>query len=209
MLTGWTRRLDAALADLGGHWPGTALHDVEADPARIGALFPAAAREYGREPLRGLPGWTADEAVRVRLLLALPARGAALAAALAELYAHGDPAERVAVLRGLAALDAERGLGERGLPLVADALRANDTRLVSAAMGPYAAARLPAAAYRQAVLKCVFVGIPLAAVAGLPDRADAELARMLAGYAAERRAAGRDVPPDIEPIVHRHRTDQG
>jgi hypothetical protein len=64
-------------------------------------------------------------------------------------------------------------------------------------------ARLPAGALRQGVLKAVFMGLPLDGIAGLDGRADPELARMLAGYAHERVAAGRAVPADIWPFVLR------
>lgn len=47
------------------------------------------------------------------------------------------------------------------------------------------------------MLKCVFTGVPLSVVAGLDDRADAELTRMMTDYARERTAAGRDVPADV------------
>ncbi|MFE9438263.1 EboA domain-containing protein [Streptomyces sp. NPDC006602] len=80
-------------------------------------------------------------------------------------------------------------------------LRGNDTTLIEAALGPYAAAHLPADEYRQAVLKCVFCEIPLARVAGLEDRADAELTRMPADFAAERSAAGRRVPADTGLLI--------
>jgi hypothetical protein len=92
-------------------------------------------------------------------------------------------------------------IGARGLPIVRDALRTNDTRLVAAALGPYAAEHLDAPAYRQGVLKCVFMGIPLAGIHGLDRRADDELARMLRAYAEERMAAGRAVPADVWLIV--------
>ena len=53
------------------------------------------------------------------------------------LYRHGDAAERRAVSCALHLL----AVGDAGvLPLVEDALRTNDTRLVAAAVGPYAAA---------------------------------------------------------------------
>jgi hypothetical protein len=38
-----------------------------------------------------------DQAARVRLLLALPRRGEALASEVHDLYRHGDSAERIAV----------------------------------------------------------------------------------------------------------------
>jgi hypothetical protein len=84
--------------------------------------------------------------------------------------------------------------------LVDDALRTNDTRLVSAAVGPYAAAHLDPHAWRHAVLKCLFMQVPLDDVADLERRArgDGELARMLTDYAAERTAAGRDTPHDLD-----------
>ncbi|MER5201456.1 EboA domain-containing protein [Streptomyces sp. NPDC002755] len=155
---------------------------------------------------RGMPAWElrfaaagrvcagpeAAEAARVLLLrTACPD-----AAAVARLYEHGSGAERRAVLLALPHLPLTPG---QGVALVEDALRANDTRLVAAAVGPYAAVHLSAHAWRHAVLKCLFTQVPLAAVAGLADRArgDGELARMLADFAAERTAAARPVPDDL------------
>ena len=90
-------------------------------------------------------------------------------------------------------------IGDAAVPLLHDALRTNDTRLVAAALGPYAA-HLDDAAWRQGVLKCVFMGMPLAAVDGLDERADAELAAMLAAFARRAprrrpRRAGRRARP--------------
>lgn len=115
------------------------------------------------------------------------------------LYAHGTGAERRAVLLALPHL----GLGTEAVPLIEDALRTNDTRLVAAAVGPYAARHLDPHAWRHAILKCLFTGVPTAAVADLGRRArgDAELARMLADYARERTAAGRPVPDDLHHVL--------
>ncbi len=74
---------------------------------------------------------------------------------------------------------------------------------MAAALGPYGAAHLDPPAYRQAVLKCVFTGVPLAGVAGLAERGDGELARMFADFADERVAAGRAVPPDVWLVIDR------
>jgi len=199
-----TDMFDDVVRSAGEPWLAEALERLAADSAAIGVLFPVVRRTCGADPLPGLPGWSADQAVRVRLLLALPLRGAALTSVVHDLYRHGDPAERIAVLRGLGPLAVRRGLGSGGLPIVRDALRSNDARLIRAAVGPYAAEHLPDADYRQAVLKCVFIGIPLAAVAGLERRWDGELSRMLADYARERRAAGREVPPDIRTMCFDH-----
>ncbi len=113
-----------------------------------------------------------------------------------------DAHERRGVLRALPVLDSA-GLGDRALPVVRDALRTNDTRLVAAALGPYAARHLEPEAWRQGVLKCAFVGVPLAEVAGLAERADAELARMFGDYAKEREAAGRPVSEDVRLVAER------
>ena len=93
--------------------------------------------------------------------------------------------------------------GPDALPIVEDALRTNDTRLVTAAVGPYAARHLDAHNWRDAVLKCLFTGVPLDAVAELPRRARADfaLARMLGDYADERSAAGRPVPEDLYRVL--------
>ncbi|SFB92370.1 EboA domain-containing protein [Streptomyces aidingensis] len=214
-----------------GPVPAALLAEVRAAPERIGVLFPAVARVAGRGPVRpadrddpadpadpdGLLAPRIEDRARVALLLAAARAARWPAARLAEetaaLYRFGDADEKRAVLHALDPLDrpdgragegAEPGaepLGDAGLPLVADALRTNDPRLLAAALGPYAARRLPAPAWRQAVLKCLFTGVPLAAVAGWEGRADGELARMVADYAAERQAAGRSVPPDARRIL--------
>ena len=166
--------------------------------------FPAVGRRLGRGPLR--PGgtdvhaWTVDDAGRVRLLLSV-AGEPGLADLLRRLYEHGEATERRAVLRALDALP----VGEAGLPLLLDALRTNDIRLVAAAAGGrYAARVLPDADLEQAVLKCLFVGVPLAGVAAVPERATPAMARMVAEFARERVAAGRTVPADAWLVLDRH-----
>ncbi|GAB2597447.1 EboA domain-containing protein [Streptomyces capparidis] len=156
------------------------------------ACFTCAGRHVGR---RALPGtaWTAADAARTLILRAARAD----AGTVARLYRQGDAAERRAVLYALPYLP----VGAAAVELVHDALRANDTRLVAAAVGPYAARHLDPHAWRHAVLKCVFTGVPVSAVAGLRERADAELGRMLTAYAAERRAAGRPVPDDVPHVL--------
>ncbi|HEY8374261.1 MAG TPA: EboA domain-containing protein [Pseudonocardiaceae bacterium] len=184
-------------------WLVEACARVRTEPQAIRTLFPAAARRCGRGPLpvagQRIP-WTVDLVARALLLCALPLQDEPLADEVDQLYRYGDAAEKRAVLYALHLLP----LGDRALPVVRDALRTNDTRLVAAALGPYGATHLDGPAWRQGVLKCVFLGIPLDRVHGLPERADAELARMMVDFARERIAAGRDVPADIWPVVNRH-----
>lgn len=177
-------------------WLGEALERVAADPGAIGRLFPAVGRRCGREPLAEPPGWSTDEAARVQLLAAVPADR--VAGEAEGLYRYGDAAEKRAVLKALPLLP----IAGEGVPLLQDAIRTNDTRLVAAALGPYAR-HLDDAAWRQAVLKCVFMGIPLSNVDSLDERADAELATMLGGLVEERRAAGRDMAPDAIALLDR------
>ncbi|MEU1233202.1 EboA domain-containing protein [Micromonospora aurantiaca] len=189
-------RLRAALRGVPDpQWLDAALRRVATEPTAIGRFFAAAARRCGRLPVPDPPGWTADEAARALLLTALPHGHAAAAETL---YRQGDAAEKRAVLRALPLLP----IGAECVPLLHDAIRTNDTRLVAAALGPYAR-HLEQATWRQAVLKCVFTGVPLTVVDGLPERADGELARMLAAFAAERHAAGRDMPADATDLLRR------
>ncbi|MFF0088115.1 EboA domain-containing protein [Streptomyces canus] len=138
-----------------------------------------------------------EHADAVRILILNAAR--ADTDALTRVYAQGTAAERRAVLHALPHLVS----GPEALPLVEDALRTNDTRLLAAAVGPYAARHLDTHHWRHAVLKCLFTGVPVAEVADLERRAhaDAELARMLGDYAAERTAAGRPVPEDLHRVL--------
>ncbi|SCK35819.1 EboA domain-containing protein [Streptomyces sp. WMMB 322] len=158
-----------------GHAPGNAAWELH---------FASAGRHCGR---------TAAGDARILLLHAADAG----TDTLTRLYRQGTATERAAVLRALPLLPA--GAAPEALPLVEDALRANDTTLVAAAVGPYAAAHLDPHGWRHAVLKCLFTSVPLDAVAGLARRArgDAELARMLGDFAHERTAAGRPVPADV------------
>jgi hypothetical protein len=175
-------------------WLWEAVERIAAEPDAIGRLFPAVGRRVGRAPLPDAPGWTADEAARTLLLAALPAERAAVE--VHALYRYGDAAEKRAVLKALPLLP----VGDAAAPLLHDAIRTNDTRLLAAALGPYAK-HLEAPAWRQAVLKCVFTGVSLSTVDRLDERADAELAAMLTGYAQERRAAGREVPADALALL--------
>jgi hypothetical protein len=199
-----TAGLDRVLTGEAARWLAGCC--AAADRDAVLRAFPAVGRRLGRGPLR--PGadpddvhaWTVDDAGRVRLLAAAGPDHAG-ADLLHRLYAHGDAAERRAVLRALDVLP----VGEAGLPLLRDALRTNDIRLVAAAAGGrYAARVLPTADLDQAVLKCLFVGIPLAGLAALPARVTPAMARMVADLARERVAAGRAVPADAWLVLARY-----
>ena len=179
-------------------WSDDARQVVATETDAVLSLFPAAARHARAEGRDG-------GAVRVELLEAVPGDVDDVARVATTLYRRGDTAEKLAVVSALPALDRTTpqrpGVGDALLPLVRDALRTNDTRLVAAALGSYAAAHLDDAAWRQGVVKAIFMGIPLDAVADLDRRTDDELRRMVGDFVAERRAAGRDVPADARRIL--------
>jgi hypothetical protein len=194
--------LQAEVSPAAARWLADSRAAIAADSTAIGSLFPASARRYGRQPLvdsdlNGLTFGCADDEARAALISAL-ADDESLASMLSDLYRYGDAGEKRGVLR---CLHLKPGVGAQLLPEVEDALRTNDVRLVAAALQPYGARHLSAQAYRHAIVKCVFVGVPLAAVHGLAERQDSKLAEMLVDLAHERAAAGRPVPPDVGLVI--------
>lgn len=169
------------------------LDRIRRDPTSIRTMFPALAREVAR-----------DDAVRIEALTVLGETLAddqpRLLAEVRDLYRFGDGDERRAVLLSLHLLP----VGDGARDLVDDALRTNDTRLVAAAVGAYGARVLDDAAWRQAVLKCLFTGVPLIAVHGLDARVDDDLIAMVSAFAHERRAAGRQIPADVHTLLDRN-----
>jgi hypothetical protein len=163
-------------------------------PAEVAALRAAGAPFIPQ-------GWGTDECGRAVLLVAAlegraPERQQAL---VEELYRTGELRERQALLRVLPAL-AEPA---RYASLGAEAVRTNALPEIEALAcdNPYPAAHFPEEAFNQMVLKCLFNGIPLARIVGLPARRTPELRRMVAAYAAERRAAGRPIPADAALVL--------
>lgn len=178
--------------------------EVTTNPARIAALFPSAARAIARGPVDpadpdGLITPRVEDEVRIALLRAAERRweSSELAVEITALYRHGDAEEKRAVLRALDHLE----LGDALLPLIRDALRCNDSRLIAASLGTYALRHLDDHTWRHGVLKALFTGVPLDAIVGIAERGDAELSRMTSAYIAERLAARRPVPQDAERLL--------
>ncbi|CCK26940.1 hypothetical protein BN159_2561 [Streptomyces davaonensis JCM 4913] len=193
-------RLAGLLSPAALVWVEDACAVVSEQPEAVMTLSAGAGLRCGRAALGpGFEDWTADEAARALMLCALPLNGPELAAAVESVYHLGDSSERRAVLRALPML----GVGERSVGLVRDALGTNDPRLVAAALGPGAATYLDQSSWRDGVLKCLFLEVPLTVVADLYRRTDAELIRMLRHHAAERAAVGETVPADLNAVIDR------
>lgn len=141
--------------------------------------------------------WTIEDAVRLALLLtrsnavdAVTFYGDALAC-----YELGDAREQRSWLKAVTLLPEP----EQYLSLVIDACRTNILPQFEAVAceNPYPARYFPERNFNQVVLKALFNGVRLERIVGLDRRANPELTRMAADYAAERRAARRPVPADI------------
>ncbi len=177
------------------------------------AAYTAAPRKAGRDPLRlspaervhldaNAPGhsfdtWTCEDALRAVLLLSLaedvPPDDLVIVGM--ECYDRGDSREQQSWLKGLPLMPC----AERFLPAAIDACRTNIVPLFEsiACENTYPARYFPELHFNQLVLKALFLGVSLTRVAGLDRRVNTELSRMARDYAAELRAAGRPVPPDL------------
>jgi hypothetical protein len=203
MLTVVERALVAAL--------GSPQRDVTA-PLLV--AYATASRHVGRDPLalgaaaldelrRAVPGigferWTRDDAARALLLIDRRNRGtgdAFIADALA-CFEQGDAREQQSWLRAIALWPE----AEAFLPSAIEACRTNIIPVFEALAcdNPYPSAHFPDRNFNQLVLKAMFNSIELSRVVGLAERRNAELSRMARDYAAERTAAGRSVPADID-----------
>jgi hypothetical protein len=179
------------------------------DPARFAPAFAAAGRRLGRTPIgeddaaaitaAGLrwPVTGVDECGRAALVLAAIAAlpGDRHVGFVRDLVRRGEIRERQAVLRVLAALPEPA----RFVDVAVDACRSNVETVFAAIAcdNDYPARHFAARAFDQMVLKALFVGAPVARIAGLAARTTPELVRMVDAYASERRAAGRPVPEDV------------
>ncbi len=192
-------------------------NDVANDLAMLSAM---ARRKIGVAALDGnstrldtpagpvdLRHWNSAEVARALLILAAMDASQDSATAIDFLFRHGDETERACVVRGLALFDPETHLKH----LILEAGRANSLQLVSAVSlhNPYPRAHYNEQEFNQLVLKNLFVGLPIADILGLAERANPELARMCEDYYDERTAAGRGVPEDIWLAMAQHASTRG
>jgi hypothetical protein len=185
------------------HWLDEAMSSLSSD--ELCRAYTAAPKHVGRAPIgvEEYGGWTADDAARCLLLLGVAERlePQAFSTVAIECFERGDSREQQSWLRGLSLMPQP----ERFRAIAIDACRTNIVPLFEsiACENRYPARFFPELNFNQLVLKAMFNNIALARIVGLRDRSNAELMRMAADYAAERRAAGRSVPPDIALAMQR------
>ena len=205
--------LEQGLPDAGRFFE-RAEQDVLA-PNSVGfrALFASVPRRLGQAAQQNLgqrsahlaaarPHWTYADVARLWLLarglggVALPEQ----AGWLLGLFEAGEIGEQVSILRTLSALPEPARFVETG----EQACRHNSLDVFEAivAENPFLSECFPALSFNQAVMKAIFMQVSLRRIEQLEQRVTAELSRMAAGYASERRAAGRPVPEDAEFLAH-------
>lgn len=145
-------------------------------------------------------GWTLDRLARVWWLLQLPADDQpTYTKTISQLFKAGELNELVALYSALPVL----AHPESWRFQATEGIRNNIADVQSAIMlhNPYPADYFDEAAWNQMVLKAFFTDKDVTQITGLDGRKNAQLAQTLADYAAERRAAGRSLPPNIERLM--------
>lgn len=179
-------------------------------------VFTALPRFVGRQPVavpadmafaleRLRPGftihnWTLDRLARVWWLLQLPADDEeTYVKTIKQLFQSGELNELVALYSALPLLAFPEALRFQAT----EGIRNNIADVQSAIMlhNPYPADYFDEAAWNQMILKAFFTDKDVTQIIGLDERKNARLAQTLADYAAERRAAGRSLPPNIDRLM--------
>lgn len=152
--------------------------------------------------------WTTLETLRVALVLALPGLdGERGVRALEEAFRYADIGEMCALYKSLAHLPAR----ERFVWRAGEGARSSMRAIFESACcdTPFPAKHFDDLAWRQAVIKCMFIEAPMWRVWGLDTRLDAELARMALDLVEERRSAGRAIHPELWMCLGRHAGARG
>lgn len=144
--------------------------------------------------------WAMDRLARVWWLLQLPADDeTTYVGTITQLFKAGELNELVALYSALPVL----AFPEAWQFQATEGIRNNIADVQSAIMlhNPYPADYFEEAAWNQMILKAFFTDKDVTQIIGLDERKNARLAQTLADYAAERRAAGRSLPLNIERLM--------
>ena len=140
--------------------------------------------------------WTLRETSRVDLVLSRPDLAEEQGRAAVEAaFAFADMGELCALYRSLVHMPDPKRFASRA----AEGARTNIRAVFEAALcdTPFPVRYFDDVAWRQCVIKALFIEAPLWRVVGLDTRIDQELARMALDLAEERRSAGRHVNPQL------------
>ncbi|MDQ3332057.1 MAG: EboA domain-containing protein, partial [Planctomycetota bacterium] len=140
--------------------------------------------------------WSIDQAARSLLVLSFPAQDCTkYLETLDRLFTAGEVSELVALYQALPLFPHQEAHILRSV----EGLRTNIKPVFTAIAhrNPYPAEQFDEVQWNQMILKCLFIGVPLAPVVGLDERINPQLMRMLCDYAHERWAAGRTVSPEL------------
>ncbi|HEY0467634.1 MAG TPA: EboA domain-containing protein [Polyangiaceae bacterium] len=192
------RFFERADGDLEGT-PGLSFRALFASvPRRLGTASALTLGPLSPELLATRPHCTLTDYVRLWLMMqALSKVSAAEKAAwLLQLFEAGEMGEQVSILRMLPLLPEAARFLETGV----QACRTNARDVFEAIVceNPFLVDHFPPLNFNQAIMKAIFMEVPLDRIERLEQRITPELSRMAAGYASERRAAGRPVPNDAE-----------
>jgi hypothetical protein len=201
-------------SEAGWRWLQDAAAEIErgVDPVRFGGLLSLASRYARRGPLAPTRAeivqadevctgwsperWTHLEAARAWLVLSRPDLDRPSAVeALEECFAYADVGELCALYKTIAFLPGP----ERFRWRMGEGCRSSMRAVYEAAAcdGPYPVKHFDDLAWRQLVIKALFVEAPLWRVHGLDTRLSEELARMALDLADERRSAHRPVQHEL------------
>lgn len=192
----------------GASWLRTQLTRVS--PTNVGTAFALVARKIGETPVAlDIPdapppqdGWNSALTARLALLVHVTSHEPTDVRhrLVRDLFYKGDTPERCAVLRALSLLDEPKTFAL----LATDGVRSHVQPVVEAIAceNLYPARHFDELAFNQLVMKAFFTGIPMRRIFGLAKRLNVDLRRMALDYAAERRAAGRSVPNDLELVTN-------
>lgn len=174
--------------------------------SRRGPLAPSAAeRARADELLRGFDPerWTMFETARAWLVLARrDLERASAVQALEECFQYADVGELCALHKSIALLPGP----ERFVWRMGEGCRSSMRAVYEAAAcdSPFAARHFDDVAWRQLVIKALFVEAPLWRVHGLDGRLSEELARMALDLCDERRSAHRPVQHELWLVLGKH-----
>lgn len=204
--------LDRRLSASGSAWLTESLFDVPSfDHVRLERVIALAGRRAGNGGLElsasereqadvVRPGWnptdwTLADAARTRILLAIASDAAAFGETFKRLCQTADLGTLIGFYRGLPLFPSSEALEWQ----VGEGLRTSIQAVFEAIAhkSPVPAETFSEHRWNHMVLKALFIGADLQPIVGLEKRRNAALASTLVDHVHERRAAGREIDPQV------------